>query len=166
MRRAVSGLRPRLRLFHASTALRAGDTPLPALEAFKHFERRQTRWNDCDGFGHVNNAIYYQFMDDAVNTHLLAHGVGIDRPRFVASSSMRYLRPFAFPSDVNVGLRVARLGSSSVSYEIGLFPIAAGDEAGPLAAVGTFVHVYVDSDGRPTPIDETARGVLTTLISS
>ena len=166
MHRAVSGLRPRLRLFHASTALRAGDTPLPALEAFKHFERRQTRWNDCDGFGHVNNAIYYQFMDDAVNTHLLAHGVGIDRPRFVASSSMRYLRPFAFPSDVNVGLRVARLGSSSASYEIGLFPIAAGDEAGPLAAVGTFVHVYVDSDGRPTPIDETARGVLTTLISS
>ena len=166
MRRVVSGLGPRLRRFHASTALRAADTPLPTLDAFKHFERRQTRWNDCDGFGHVNNAIYYQLMDDAVNMHLLAHGVGADRPRFVASSSMRYLRPFAFPSDVNVGLRVAQLGSSSAQYEIGLFPIAAGDEAGPLAAVGTFVHVYVDSDGRPTPIDETARGVLTTLTSS
>lgn len=166
MRRVVSGLGPRLRRFHASTALRAADTPLPTLDAFKHFERRQTRWNDCDGFGHVNNAIYYYFMDDAVNMHLLAHGIGADRPRFVASSSMRYLRPFAFPSDVNVGLRVARLGSSSAQYEIGLFPIAADDEVGPLAAVGTFVHVYVDSDGRPTPIDETARGVLTTLISS
>ena len=166
MRRVVSGLGPRLRHFHASSPLCASDTSLPALEAFLHFERRQTRWNDCDGFGHVNNAIYYQFMDDAVNTHLIAHGVGIDRPRFVASSSMRYLQPFAFPSDVSVGLRVARLGSSSASYEIGLFPIASGDEAGPLAAVGTFVHVYVDSDGRPTPIDETARGVLTTLISS
>ena len=165
MRRVAAGLGPRLRLFHASTAL-ASDAPLPALEAFKHFERRQTRWNDCDGFGHVNNAIYYQFMDDAVNTHLLAHGVGIDRPRFVASSSMRYLRPFAFPSDVSVGLRVARLGSSSASYEIGLFPIAAGDEAGPLAALGTFVHVYVDETGRPKPIDEAARGVLTTLTSS
>ena len=162
MRRVVSGLGPRL----ASTALRAADTPLPTLDAFKHFERRQTRWNDCDGFGHVNNAIYYQLMDDAVNMHLLAHGVGADRPRFVASSSMRYLRPFAFPSDVNMGLRVAQLGSSSAQYEIGLFPIAAGDEVGPLAAVGTFVHVYVDSDGRPTPIDETARGVLTTLTSS
>ena len=65
MHRTASGLGSRLRLFHASTVLRAADTPLPSIEAFKRFERRQTRWNDNDGFGHVNNAIYYQFMDDA-----------------------------------------------------------------------------------------------------
>ena len=66
MRRAASaGLGSRLRRFHGSTTLCAADTPLPSIDAFKHFERRQTRWNDNDGFGHVNNAIYYQFMDDA-----------------------------------------------------------------------------------------------------
>ena len=111
----------------------------------------------------VNNAIYYQFMDDAVNMHLLAHGIGVSWPRFVASSSCRYLRPFAFPSDISVGLRIARLGSSSASYEIGLFPLAADGEAGELAAVGTFVHVYVDQTGRPKAFDETVRGVLSSL---
>ena len=137
---------------------------LQSRSAYPHAERRQTRWNDMDAFGHVNNAVYYQYFDDAVNCHLLARGVGLKHPRFVASSSCQYFRPFSYPSDVEVGLRLARLGSSSATYDIGVFPLSPEDGApGPAAAVGTWVHVYVDSDGRPTPIPDVVRSVLNQL---
>lgn len=151
--------------------------------SYPHLERLQTRWNDNDGFGHVNNVLYYSFFDDAVNAHLLGHGVGYEAPRFVAESSCRYLRPLAYPQSVEVGLCVARLGSSSCSYEIGVFgvplpskqrkAIATASAKGAemesqfserfLAATGTFVHVYVDGSGRPTPISKRVREVLGTL---
>ena len=117
----------------------------------------------------LRNAVVWALLLNRtlVLPHLLGHGIGAAYPRFVASSSCQYLRPFAFPSDVDVALRVARVGASSASYEIGIFPVPAAGEpaaAAAAAAVGTFVHVYVDADGRPTPICETVRGVLDSLV--
>jgi acyl-CoA thioester hydrolase len=126
---------------------------------YRHFETRQTRWNDADAFGHVNNAIYYFFFDDAVNAHLNTNGFGYDYPRFVAESSCRYIRPLTYPAPVDVGLRVGKLGRSSVSYVLGLF---APNEDTP-SAQGTFVHVYVNAEGKPIPIDASVRGVLSAL---
>jgi len=131
----------------------------PSRNSYPHFERIQTRWNDNDAFGHINNAIYYAYMDDGVNAHLLKRNVGIDLPRFVAQSSCRYMKPLSYPSPIDVGLSIERLGTSSASYSIGIF--GADDEV--VAALGTFVHVYVDAKGRPTPIGEHARAVLSTL---
>ena len=131
-----------------------------------------TRWNDNDAFGYVNNAVYYFYIDTAVNTHLLAHG--ITRPRFVAQSSCRYLQPLSYPQDIEVGLSVAKLGRSSVTYEIGIFswPAAgvtlgttsAASEGRELCATAEFVHVYVDAHGRPTMLEASVRELLTTLV--
>mmetsp|Transcript_21068 Transcript_21068/g.54314 ORF Transcript_21068/g.54314 Transcript_21068/m.54314 type:complete len:208 (-) Transcript_21068:257-880(-) len=112
--------------------------------------------------------IYYAFMDDAVNEHLIRHGVGKCAPRFVAESSCRYFKPLTYPNPVDIGLRVEHLGSSSVAYAIGIFdggPAAArSGEEQHAAAAGTFVHVYVDEAGQPTPITSSVRTLLESLV--
>ena len=116
-------------------------------------------------FGHINNVLYYAYMDDAVNQHLLDRGVGYD-PRFVAASSCRYYEPLSYPTDIDVGLRVDKVGTSSVSYSLGLFSAPQGKDPPldqPAAACGTFVHVYVDQSGRPIPISHQVRGILDEL---
>ena len=127
---------------------------------YPHFETRQTRWNDADVFGHVNNAVYYVFFDDAVNQHLHACGIGMAQQRFVAESTCRFLRPLKYPEPVECGLRVMRLGNSSVAYTVGLF---SPHEEEP-AAQGTFVHVYVGSDGRPMSMSTDVRRALSWLL--
>ena len=129
----------------------------------------QTRWNDNDAFGHVNNVFYYAWMDDAVNGHLIANGVV--QTRFVAQSGCRYLAPLQYPQPVEVGLGISKLGRSSASYEIGIFSHPATRIGGgptsserELCAEGTFVHVYVDSRGRPTPMDACTRAALEAIV--
>ncbi len=126
--------------------------------------RISTRWEDEDVYGHVNNVVYYSFFDTAVNGWLIeATGTDIrrlDAYGIVAESSCRFLRELRFPDDVVAGLRVERLGTSSVVYEIGLFQ---GHEDAP-AAVGRFVHVYVTGAERTvTPVPDQLRDVLVPL---
>ena len=128
---------------------------------YARFERIQTRWNDMDAFGHINNAVYFEMVDIAVNNHLLAHGLGVEYPRFVAESGCRYLRPLTHgPTPVEVGLRINKLGRSSATYELGIFATGAADEA----AIAKWVHVYVDVSGRPAEIAPPVREVLATLL--
>ena len=120
-----------------------------------------TRWEDEDVYGHVNNVVYYSFFDTAVNGWLIeATGTDIrrlDAYGIVAETGCRFLRELRFPGDVVAGLRVERLGTSSVVYEVALFQ---GDDVGP-AAVGRFVHVYVTGAQRAvTPVPDVIRGVL------
>ena len=134
----------------------------------------QTRWTDNDMFGHLNNAVYYQLFDTAINSWIGSRA-GVDPMAapwlgVVAESSCRYLAEVAFPSDLVVGLAVTRLGTSSVTYRTGLW--AAGPDArlaaGPdarLAAVGSWVHVYVDRQTRrPVPIPDPIRTLLGTVV--
>ena len=120
-----------------------------------------TRWMDNDVYGHVNNVVYYSWFDTAVNAHLIERGVldihGGDTIGLVVETQCNFFAPLAFPQQVEAGLRVARLGASSVRYEVGLF--AAGE---PLtAAKGHFVHVYVDRvSRRPVPVPPPLRAVL------
>ncbi len=123
-----------------------------------------TRWEDEDVYGHVNNVVYYSFFDTAVNGYLIeATGTDIrklDAYGIVAETSCRYHRELRFPGDVHAGLKVTKLGTSSVVYEIALFQ---GDVEEP-AAVGTFVHVSVSGDDRDvTPIPAVIRAVLEPL---
>lgn len=123
--------------------------PQPELRsAFKVFRRIETRWMDNDVYGHVNNVVYYSWFDTAVNAHLIEQGAldihcG-DTIGLVIETQCNYFAPIAFPQTVDVGIRVAKLGSSSVRYEIGLF--AKGEEL--CSARGHFVHVYVDKENR------------------
>lgn len=150
-----------------STAARAAASKRPVRADFFHYERLMTRWNDNDAFGHINNVIYYSFFDDAVNAQLIRCGIGASYPRFVASSSCVYFAPLAYPQQIDVGLGVTKLGNSSVAYSIGIF---AGEEGAvasqPAAACGTFVHVYVDAAGRPTPLAQPVRDALQSLLTA
>ena len=128
---------------------------------FAHFLALPTRWMDNDAYGHVNNVVYYSFFDTAVNRFLIDHGVlRIDASPvigLVVETGCRYHRPLTFPETVEVGIRVAHLGTSSVRYELGVF--REGDDLA--AAEGHFVHVYVDRESRtPARLPDALRAVL------
>ena len=129
---------------------------------YPHTHRIETRWHDNDSFGHINNVVYYSFMDTAVNTHLLENG--LDERRFVAASSCQYLQPMAYPQPVSVGLSISKLGRSSVTYSIGIFSEQPSEQTLLLCANGLFTHVYVDADGRPSPVAEHVRTALQLLV--
>lgn len=133
--------------------------------AYKVFRTIGTRWMDNDAYGHVNNVVYYSWFDTAVNAYLIEQGV-LDVKRsqtigLVIETQCNYFSPLAFPQTVEAGVRVARLGSSSVRYEVGLFALGA-----PLtAAKGHFIHVYVDKETRrPVPLPANLKSVLETLV--
>jgi acyl-CoA thioester hydrolase len=125
-----------------------------------------TRWTDNDMFGHLNNAVYYALFDTAINawidTTLGIDPLAVPWLGVVAESGCRYFSEVKFPDPLTVGLSVTRLGTSSVTYRLALFP-APGDRPEPVAAVGHWVHVYVDRDARrPIPIPDEVRALLAT----
>lgn len=136
--------------------------PLPdALSTYAYRLTIPTRWNDNDIYGHVNNAIYYLYFDTVVNRYLVEAGlleVGTSETvGLVVETGCSYFAPIAFPDDVVAGLRVAKLGTSSVRYEIGLFR----NNRTTAAAQGHFVHVYVDEKTRrPRPLSDIMRKTL------
>ena len=130
---------------------------------FPVLRRITTRWADNDVYGHVNNVVYYEYFDTAVNGWLMeATGSDIrDLPAIgiVAETSCRFLAPLSFPDPVTAGVGLERLGRSSIIYRIGLFR---GDDDAP-AALGRFVHVYVDAASRgPVEIPAVIRTAVAT----
>lgn len=127
-----------------------------------------TRWADNDMFGHLNNAVYYALFDTAINgwinTTRSTDPLAAEWLAVVAESGCRYLSELSFPDPLTVGLAVRRLGRTSVTYRLGVFHaprerIASSDQA--VAAVGHWVHVYVDrAHRRPVPIPEPIRSLL------
>lgn len=120
---------------------------------------------DNDVYGHVNNVVYYSWFDTAVNAHLIEQGAldihAGEAIGLVIETQCNYFAPLAFPQMVDAGIRVVRIGSSSVRYEVGLF--AAGEALS--AAAGHFVHVYVDrATRRPVPVPASLRRVLESLL--
>ena len=138
-----------------------------ARQAYPHFQTITTRWKDNDIYGHVNNVEYYSYFDTVINTWLIRQGgldiQGGEAIGVCAESHCRFLDSLAFPDSVDAGLRVAKLGRSSVRYEIGLFR----EGADTLAAEGWFVHVFVDrAERRPQAIAGPLRIALERLLVS
>ena len=134
-------------------------------EDYPHFLTITTRWMDNDLYGHVNNVVYYSYFDTVINQYLIEaggldiHGGGIIG--IAIESQCRFHRSLEFPDVIDAGLRVGRLGNTSVRYEIGLF--RRGDEEP--AATGHFVHVFVDrASRRPVPIPAGIRAALERLV--
>jgi acyl-CoA thioester hydrolase len=117
-------------------------------EAYRCFLSLATRWSDNDAYGHVNNTVYYEWFDTAVNRWLIEAGLlDIEHGNpigLVVETGCSYFAPLSFPGEVDVGMAVERLGTSSASYRLGVF--AAGS-AEPNAQ-GHFTHVYVDRASR------------------
>ncbi|WP_300544182.1 thioesterase family protein [Maricaulis sp.] len=132
-----------------------------ARDAYRRFRLLPTRWADNDIYGHVNNAAYYGFFDTAVNSFLIEEA-GLDIHDgavvgLVVETGCNYFAALAYPETVEAGVRVARIGTSSVTYEIGLF--RQGEDVP--AAQGHFVHVYVDRGSRrPVGLPRTLRTAL------
>jgi acyl-CoA thioester hydrolase len=142
----------------AARAERRGD--------YRHFLKIATRWMDNDVYGHVNNVVYYAFFDTVINRYLIERGVlDVERGEVIGlavETQCRFFRPVSFPDVVDAGLRVARVGGSSVRYEIGLF-VEGRDE---IAAAGHFVHVFVDRAGRrPVALPAELRAALEALLA-
>lgn len=139
--------------------------PTPRRRAeYPHHRPITTRWMDNDVYGHVNNVVYYAYFDTVVNQYLIEKGVLDFRSGsvvgLVVETHCSYFSSISFPDRVTAGLRVARLGNSSVQYEIALF----ANDDDTAAAQGHFVHVYVDRvTNRPVPLPAPLRAVLEPL---
>jgi len=139
--------------------------PTPELRnSYRHFQAIPTRWADNDIYGHVNNVVYYSYFDTVVNQYLIEQGA-LDPVKstvigLVVETQCEYFAPLSFPDVVHAGLRVAKVGNSSVRYEIGLFR----NEQNTAAAQGYFVHVYVDrASRRATAVPADMRAALEKL---
>jgi acyl-CoA thioester hydrolase len=139
--------------------------PRPQRAEYPYVQPVSSRWMDNDVYGHVNNAHYYSFFDTVVNRFLIEEG-GLDiyggsAVGYIVSSACDYFEPVAYPEPLEVGVRVDRLGSSSVRYAVALF--RAGDPSA--RAAGTMVHVFVDrTTSRPTPVPERLRAALERIV--
>ena len=130
-------------------------------DSYGYFHHMQTRWNDNDVYGHVNNAVYYTWFDTLVNNFLIAHDllvIGQSKTiGLVVDTRCQYYAPVSYPQSICAGLRGGKIGTSSVCYEIGLF---VEDDDTPCAS-GHFVHVYVNEKTRKsTPISADMRAIL------
>ncbi|MDQ6628146.1 MAG: acyl-CoA thioesterase [Pseudomonadota bacterium] len=149
----------------ASNEAAASDRPQPVPRAaYRRFVPMTTRWLDNDAYGHLNNVVYYSLFDTAVNGVLIEAGA-LDLQHgevagFVVETGCNYFTPLAFPQPIEVGLRVALIGASSVRYELGVFAVGQAQTA----ARGHFVHVYVERATRkPVPLPALLRGALEQL---
>ncbi|KZK76038.1 Thioesterase superfamily protein [Pseudovibrio sp. Ad13] len=128
---------------------------------YAFFSDVQTRWEDNDVYGHINNAVYYSYFDSAVNAYLIENdALNIhegDEIGLVVESGCQYFSEIAYPEKIDIGLRVGHLGNSSVRYELALF----AQDAERAAAQGFFTHVYVD---RATRRPQTLSGNLRTAL--
>jgi len=132
---------------------------------YKYFQKIETRWSDNDQYGHVNNSIYYFFFDTVVNNYLIKEvGINLQTSNeiaVVAETGCKYVSSISYPESVTAGLRIKKLGKSSVIYEVGIFK---EDESQP-SAFGFFVHVFISRDSRnPVAIPETLKAKLEKLI--
>ncbi|MCL6414110.1 acyl-CoA thioesterase [Aestuariirhabdus sp. Z084] len=137
----------------------------PGRDQFAVFYEFASRWHDNDCYGHFNNTVYYAYYDSAVNRYLIEQG-GLDIQQgshigLVVESGCRFHTELGYPDRVEVGIRVARLGNSSVRYEVALFKA----EETQAAADGFFTHVFVDRQQRqPMPLQGRLRQALSDLV--
>ena len=132
---------------------------------YNHFILLGTRWNDNDIYGHMNNVIYYELFDTAVNKWLFTNNLlDIQNGKnigLIVKSGCDFFSSFAYPEDIEAGIRVTKIGTSSVRYEVGLFR----KNQQLSSADGFFIHVYVDREtNKPLPLDYTFKKALDTLL--
>ena len=144
------------------------EKPEPRLRSdYKYFHQAETRWNDNDIYGHMNNVVYYEIFDSVINRYLITEGnLNISSGSVAAiipETRCQYHKPLRFPDILDIGLRVSRLGNTSVTYDSSIFQI--GDNTA--AAECHFVHVFVDrhQQNQPVSIPNTVRKALKKILA-
>ena len=134
------------------------------ISQYNYFCQLSTRWNDNDIYGHMNNIIYYSLFDTAVNKWLIKNKL-IDIKNgqnigLIVQSGCNYFSSFEYPENINAGIRVTKIGKSSVRYEVGLFK----EKEELSSADGFFIHVYVDrKTNKPIALDYNFKNTLDTI---
>ena len=131
------------------------------MSGYGHLAPFATRWSDNDVYGHLNNTIYYAAMDTTINSWLIGSaGLDIEHGEAIAlcvSSGCEFAASASFPEPLELGLRAGRIGTSSVTWELGVLRAGSSETL----ATGTFVHVFVDRASRkPVPLPDTIRAAL------
>ena len=138
---------------------------IPSIDDYPHVADITTRWNDNDVYGHVNNAVFYAYFDSVANAYLIENGLDIHTGEvigLVVASGCEFHAPVEYPAVLRVGLRVDRLGTSSVTYGLAVF----ADGHDKAVVHGHFTHVYVDREARrPRPIPAGLRSALEGLVA-
>ena len=132
---------------------------------YPHMETVKTRWSDNDIYGHVNNVIYYSYFDTVINNYLIKHaGFDIEKSAvigIVVETKCRFNQPASYPEDIEVGLKISKIGNSSVRYELAVFRAGQDEEV----ACGYFVHVFVDRVSRkPVSVPDEIHSALLPLL--
>src|SRR5210317_141923 len=146
------------------SGLHMSSKAVPTRADYQMFYPITTRWSDNDIYGHVNNVTYYSYFDTAANRYLIEEG-GLDINDgsivgYVVNSGCEYHAPITYPELIEAGVRVDRLGNSSVQYGIAIFK--QGEEQA--AAHGHFVHVFVErAQNTSVPIPVNLRTALQRL---
>lgn len=133
-------------------------------DAYLKYTTISTRWNDNDVYGHLNNVIYFELFDTAINKYLIESNLlDINKSPvvgLVVDNQCTYFSSIKFPENVDVGIKTSKVGRTSVIYEIGIFR----KEEEQTSAVGTFIHVYVDKKTNiPAPLTDKMRSALEAL---
>ncbi|MCR8547894.1 acyl-CoA thioesterase [Salipiger sp. P9] len=132
--------------------------------AFRSFHPVQTRWQDNDQYGHINNVTYLEYMDTVICLWQIEQGMdmsGESAVRYLTvESGCRYHAEARFPDVLTAGLRVGTLGNSSMRFEVALF--REGEETA--CVEGHFVLVAVDPETRPMRIPDRERAILETIL--
>ena len=142
--------------------------PRLSRDAFRLFRPIPTRWHDNDVYGHVNNSVYGHYVDTAINDWLIGNGIvdlhgAVGLIGLVVETRCVFFDSVAFPDRLEAGLRIAALGNSSVTFEVGIFRHGEAQAS----ALGVCVHVYVDrATRRPTPLPEAERARFATLLAA
>ena len=113
----------------------------------------------------MNNIIYYALFDTAVNKWLIKNKlIDIKNGKnigLIVQSGCDYFSSFQYPENVDAGIRVTKIGTSSVRYEVGLFH----EEEEMSSADGHFLHVYVDrKTNKPIPLNYDFKKMLDTIL--
>ena len=131
---------------------------IPHKKEFKYFNIFETRWDDNDIYGHLNNNVHFRMFDTTINGFLLKNNLlNIKNSKniyLVVKTSCTYFEQISYPERVDVGIRVLKLGNSSLIYKIGIFK----KNSYFASASGKFVHVNVlKKNGKPISIDLKSR---------
>ena len=137
---------------------------VPRVPGYPYAAVVPTRWNDNDVYGHANNVIYYVAIDTVVNAWMIEHGLDIEAGEaigLVVESGVRFLGSITYPDVFVLGLRIIRLGTSSVRWQVAMERASDGVRIGE----ASYVHVFVDrATRRPTPIPGALRTAMQPLV--
>lgn len=117
---------------------------IPEKKTFLDSHTIQVRWGDMDALGHINNAMYFRYMESARVAYLSKIGIllGHDNQSFVLANTMcNFILPISYPANLTIETYVSKLGNSSVDF---IHKFINNDKKDEVTAIGLATAVWVN----------------------